>query len=72
MPIIGVSKSFPPTPYYINANIVPENKRKELKNVIETVLCHDLEVEQDLALMILFREVTSNNGIDDLVTLPKE
>ena len=45
---------------------------KEFKNVLETVMWHGPEVEQDLTFVSLFREVTSENGIDELILLSKD
>ena len=42
---------------------------KEFKNVIEAILRNNPEVNQDLTFIILFKEVTSENGIDKLVLL---
>ena len=45
---------------------------KELKHAIETALCYDPEVEYDLNFTSLFREVVSENIINDLVLLSRD
>ena len=47
-------------------------KSEEFKNVLETVLFFKPRFEKYLSFMSLFREVTSQNGIEELVLLYKD
>ena len=40
--------------------------------MLETMLCYDPEFEQNLTFMNLFREVISENGIEELIILSKD
>ena len=40
--------------------------------MLENLLSYDPEVDQDLTFMSLFMEVTSENGIDELILLTKD
>ena len=47
-------------------------QEKEFKHIIETVLSYDPKVETYLTFMNFFREVTSENIIDELILLSKD